>query len=448
MNFNFLRLRLLFFILLLIISSVAMIYFLFMSEFWLISIWCLAFVILFSVMIIKSSEKSKRDLLNFVNAIVYDEFQNTYTSREKSNDLDKAFEALSQVYKKLRIEREENHLYLKTIIEHINLALLCFDKHKNIVIINDAAYKFFEKKFVVNIGTIQRFDSGLSGIIENIKGGQKKLYKFVKGGNLYNISIHATEFKMHDEPYKLISIQDVRFEMEEQELDAWRKLVRVLTHEIMNTAIPISTLAGVTNQLLLHEDGREKNLINLDDEDQADLRHSLKTIEKRSRGMVEFVKATKSYTNMPLPKFEEADIKLLLEDVIKLLKPGLEKNIDFSIVSADHVPLISIDVKLIEQLFINLIKNAIEAIPVKSKGKIKIELFKKQSHLRVEITDNGKGMDAETLENIFVPFYTTKSEGSGIGLSLSRQIMKLHAGEISVSSILNKGTKIELKFNV
>ena len=138
----------------------------------------------------------------------------------------------------------------------------------------------------------------------------------------------------------------------------------------------------------------------------------------------------------------------MLEDVIKLLKPGLEKNIDFSIVSADHVPLISIDVKLIEQLFINLIKNAIEAIPVKSKGKIKIELFKKQSHLRVEITDNGKGMDAETLENIFVPFYTTKSEGSGIGLSLSRQIMKLHAGEISVSSILNKGTKIELKFNV
>ena len=287
-----------------------MIYFLFMSEFWLISVWCSAFVILFSVLIVKSSEKSKRDLLNFVNAIVYDEFQNTYASKRKGNDLDKAFEALSQVYKKLRIEREKNHLYLKTIIEHINLALLCFDEHKNIVIINDAAYKFFEKKFVVNIGTIQRFDSGLSGIIENIKGGQKKLYKFVKGGNLYNISIHATEFKMHDEPYKLISIQDVRFEMEEQELDAWRKLVRVLTHEIMNTAIPISTLAGVTNQLLLHEDGREKNLINLDDEDQADLRHSLKTIEKRSRGMVEFVKATKSYTNMPLPKFEEADIKL------------------------------------------------------------------------------------------------------------------------------------------
>ncbi len=448
MNFNFLRIRLVIFILLLVISSIAAVYFLFMSEFWLISVWCSAFVILFSVLIVKSSEKSKRDLLNFVNAIVYDEFQNTYASKRKGNDLDKAFEALSQVYKKLRIEREENHLYLKTIIEHINLALLCFDEHKNIVIINDAAYKFFERKLVVNIATIQRFDSGLSGIIENIKGGQKKLYKFVKDGNLYNISIHATEFKMHDEPYKLISIQDVRFEMEEQELDAWRKLVRVLTHEIMNTAIPISTLAGVTNQLLLDEKGREKDLTNLDDEDQTDLRHSLKTIEKRSRGMVEFVKATKSYTNMPLPKFEKADIKLLLEDVIKLLKPGLEKDIDFSIVSADHVPLISIDVKLIEQLFINLIKNAIEAIPVKSKGKIKIELFKKQSHLRVKITDNGNGMDAETLENIFVPFYTTKNEGSGIGLSLSRQIMKLHGGEISVSSILNEGTKIELRFNI
>ena len=449
MNFNFFRVKLIVYIVLLFVSSIATLYFAIASPFWLLSGWAFLLVILSSVLLIRESEKSKRELYNFISAISFGEFKNTYKLRSKNDDLAKAFDDLINVYRNLSTEKERNHLYLQTIVEHINVVLLCFDKEENIVILNEAAKRFFNRSYILNLDVIERFDQPLSSIVKEIRGGQKKLYKFRKLGNAYNISIHATEFKLQDIPYKLVSMQDVRFELEEQELDSWRKLVRVLTHEIMNTAIPISTLAGVTNQLLLDEKGNEKDLNTMNLEDQSDLRHSLRTIEKRSKGIVEFVKATKSYTNMSAPKLEKENLKHIIQNVIDLLKPGFEdKNIKIIFEANDGIADLDLDIKLIEQLLINILKNSMDAFEKSESRMVKISLKKVNFGQRtiVEITDNGSGMNQEILENIFIPFFTTKREGSGIGLSLSKQIMKMHNGTIEAQSIEGKGTTIILTF--
>lgn len=434
----------------LIISCSACIYFAISSPFWLLSGWAFLLTITFSVLIFRQSEKNKRDLYNFISSITYGEFKNTYTSHRKNDELTQAFDDLISVYRNLSTEKEKNHLFLQTIVEHINMAILCFDKNGDIVILNEAAKQFFNKSYIINLGVIKRFDSPLSEIISEIKNGQKKLYKFSRYGNTHNVSIHATEFKLQDNPYKLVSIQDVRFELEEQELDSWRKLVRVLTHEIMNTAIPISTLAGVTNQFLFNADGKEKDLALLNQEDQNDLRHSLKTIEKRSKGMVEFVQATKSYTNMPIPNFEQINLRHIVESVISLLKPSFEdRGIRVKLESDTHIPEMKLDAKLIEQLLINIIKNSTEAFEEKDdlKVNISITVLHSQNKIVLEISDNGPGIDPDIMDTVFVPFYTTKKEGSGIGLSLSKQIMRLHGGSIQLSSELDKGTEVKLIFN-
>ena len=449
MNFKLFRLKLIIYIGLLVMGSVATIYIAIATPFWLMSVWTFLLVLMFSILIIRESEKSKREFHNFITSITFGEFKNTYKSKNKNDELNKAFDDLIGVYRKLSSEKERNHLYLQTIVEHINSALLCFDEDDNIVIINNAAKQFFGRTYILNTNVIKRFDESLAEIVNKIKSGQKKLYKFTKLGNTYNISIYATEFKLQDSPYKLVSIQDVKYEMEEQELDSWRKLVRVLTHEIMNTAIPISTLAGGTNQLLLDEKGKEKNLEALNIEDQKDLRLSLKTIEKRSKGMVEFVRATKSYTNMPQPKYKDVSLQQIVDNVISLLKPSFEgKNIRLVFEKDNQLPDLKLDVKLIEQLLINIIKNSMEALEKIKEGKIKISLSsaKNKNKIALAITDNGPGIDPDEMENVFVPFYTTKKEGSGIGLSLSRQIMRLHGGSIQISSEVEKGTKVELIF--
>jgi len=451
MNFNFFRFKLIVYIVLLIASSIVTLYFAIASPFWLLSGWSFLLVIAFSFLLLRESEKGKRELYNFISSINYGEFKNTYKLRSKNDDLAQAFDDLISVYRNLSSEKEKNHLFLQTIVEHINMAILCFDKNGNIVILNETAKQFFGRSYIINLDVVKRFDESLSEIISEIKNGQKKLYKFSKLGNAHNVSIHATEFKLQDNLYKLVSIQDVKFELEEQELDSWRKLVRVLTHEIMNTAIPISTLAGVTNQFLLDKNGKEKDLSTLNMEDQNDLRHSLKTIEKRSKGMVEFVQATKSYTNMPVPQFEKVNLKQIVKNVISLLKPGFEnKGINVFLETDNQVPDLNLDAKLIEQLLINIIKNSVEAFGELLEPKVNIRIvgIKNENKIVMELVDNGPGIDADVIDNIFIPFYTTKKEGSGIGLSLSQQIMRLHGGSIQISSEIEKGTTVKLIFNI
>jgi nitrogen fixation/metabolism regulation signal transduction histidine kinase len=256
-----------------------------------------------------------------------------------------------------------------------------------------------------------------------LRAGQREVIRVNREGELLQLSVHVTEFRVRKEKFKLVSLQNIRHELEEQELDSWQKLIRVLTHEIMNSVTPVSSLSSAINEMLTDENGSRKALGTLSSDDLDDMYSSLETIEERSRGLLSFVADYKNLTRLPQPVFEDIAVEFLLNHMYRLFKKDMDsENINYQAQVPAHNMSICIDSMMIQQVLINLIKNAMEAI-----------------------RDNGKGIDEENLEKVFIPFYTTKRKGSGIGLSLSKQIMRLHKGSIHFQSD-DSGTVFNIEF--
>ena len=233
--------------------------------------------------------------------------------------------------------------------------------------------------------------------------------------------------------------------MDQNEIESWQKLIRVLTHEIKNSVIPISTLTEVISHMVTQEDGSNLSLSSLSEEDEKDIRKSLQTIEKRSKGLVKFVSSYGDLAKIPQPQLEEFDIKNLIRQIISLEKTEAnKKDIKISFSSGKKEVIIKADPQLLEQVLINLIKNAIEALNGQKDGEVTVFMEQSEQLTSIKIKDNGPGMDQEILNNIFIPFFTTKKGGSGIGLSLSRQIIRAHKGNLKVSSKLGEGSVFEI----
>ncbi len=240
-------------------------------------------------------------------------------------------------------------------------------------------------------------------------------------------------------------MSNIQTELEEKEMKAWQDLVCVLTHEIMNSVTPISSLATVVEGEL---DAKIKNAdLQLQKEEAEDMHLSLQTISKRSAGLIRFVKEFKNLTHVPKPRLVEVEVKSLLEELAMLHKKELaDHGISVELKMQSDDIKVSADKTMIEQVLINLIKNAIQAFDSQPEKKILLSAQAKEGHVIISVKDNGNGIDTEAMEKIFIPFFTTKKTGSGIGLSLSRQIMRQHGGQISVKSKLGEGTEFVLRF--
>ena len=251
-----------------------------------------------------------------------------------------------------------------------------------------------------------------------------------------------------NENFKLISLQNIRTELEEKEMEAWQKLVRVLTHEIMNSVTPISSLATtVEGELVSHLDNNIGECT-MNKEDLEDIHLAVQTIQRRSEGLIRFVNDFRSLTHTPEPKFQMVSVNEMFDQLKILLKHEFEENkIHFTIFVEPTNLTISIDPELIQQVLINLIKNAVQALNEQEDRQIELRAFQDEKNNTLFILkDNGPGIDEEAQTKIFIPFFTTKKTGSGIGLSLSRQIMRQHNGSISVRSKTNLGTEFILRF--
>ncbi|MDN5204730.1 ATP-binding protein [Fulvivirgaceae bacterium BMA10] len=418
------------------------------TYFWTVSLWAMLFAIILTFDLIRYVEKSKRELGNFLLSIKQGDFSSAHYNIKKiksKEDLRFAYHEITKVFQKLRSEKESDHQYLQTVVEHVKVALLCFDENGDIQLINEAAKKLFNTPYLRNIKALQKVDNKLVNALTSLKSNRRKLLKLDLKGSLFHLSMQATKIRLQGADYKLVSVQDIKNELDEQELESWQKLIRVMTHEIMNSAIPISTLTEVTNQML--DEKVNDNLNELDSEDLSDLKGSLKTIESRSKGLVKFVNAYNSLTKIPQPNFQEIRMQDLFNNTASLLGPKLsEQEIDFRTYISDKNVTLVADPDLIEQILINLVINSMDAVKKSDNPFIELNAVTSEKGTKITVTDNGCGIDQETLENIFVPFYTTKKEGSGIGLSLSKQIMRLHKGAIEVKSEIDKGTVFIISF--
>ncbi|WP_420386480.1 sensor histidine kinase [Roseivirga sp.] len=442
MEYKYFRWNIIIRIILLLALGYTAVYVLTSTHFWLVSFWLsLAWVIVL-INLIRYVERSRRELAYFLLAIKQGDFTNTYHFK-KTSDLNYAFHEINQVMQELSREKASNLLYLQTIVEHVRVAVICFDQEYKVKLFNQAAKSLFGKRQASSIKNIETISEPIARVIMKMGNGERELIKVNLNGQIFNLSMLATEFVLQDQKYKLVSFQDIKSELEAKEIESWQKLIRVLTHEIKNSVIPISTLSEVILQMLRSEDG-SVDLSKLDQESVEDIVGGIETIESRSKGLAHFVSTYDQLTKIPKPKLNNQNIKPLINNTLKLFKADTDKhNIEICAILTDTQ--INIDSDLIEQVLINLIKNAIEAIRSLDKPSLTLQTEELDQEILVTIKDNGEGIPEEILDNIFVPFYSTKEGGSGIGLSLSRQIMRLHKGQLSVETSPS-GTSFTLHF--
>lgn len=403
------------------------------------------------VALIKFVDKTNKDIVDFFEAIKNNDF--TIPAQKPGNDayslyLREQFEMVIKKLKKSKLAKDERHQYLTTIVQHVGIGLITFNEKGEIQIMNIAAKRLLKIENIKNVNSLNTISEELVKCFWDLKTGGRSLITVEIGGDERQLSVYAIELTLGTENFKLISLQNIRSELEEKEMEAWQKLVRVLTHEIMNSVTPISSLANtVEGEIVGYLDYSEEQP-NISKDDLEDIHLAVQTIQRRSDGLIRFVNDFRSLTHTPEPKFQLVSVLELFEQISVLLKHEIEtNNIKFIVNVKPQNLALSIDPELIQQVLINLLKNAVQALEERENKIIELLAYQDEKNNTLFILkDNGPGIDEEAQTKIFIPFFTTKKTGSGIGLSLSRQIMRQHNASISVKSKVDEGTEFILRF--
>lgn len=391
---------------------------------------------------------TNRKLTRFLESVKYSDFVSGFTADNKLGksfkDLNISFNEVLEAFRKARSEKEEHWQYLNTVVQQVRTGIISFDTDGHVQLINMNARKFLNVQAIKNIHELKERNYKLHYILTNTQPGKSSLYKDAYD---FHLTIQATELRIRGEEIKLLTLQNIQPELQKQELEAWQNLTRVLRHEIMNSITPISSLTSTLKDILQYDLTRKEDHYELKQEGAEDLKEGLSTIENRSKGLIKFIDAYREYTSLPNPKLKTILLKNLIEKVSMLMRQEMKNlRIDFHHECRSEYLTIQADEEMIEQVLINLLKNSAEAVANKEHARVELIGRYDGSHIKIEVMDNGTGIIPEAIERIFVPFYTTKKTGSGIGLSLSRQIMQLHNGTLTVESEPDVKTVFTMRF--
>ncbi len=403
------------------------------------------------IFLIRFTEQTNRKLARFFSSIRNSDFMGSFADDglgKSFDELNREFNEVIDAFKKTKTEKEENFNYLLTVIQHVSIGVLVFTRSGKVDVYNNAMKSLLQVKHLRNIRQLANISEELSTTLLEAKPGEKKLVKIFVGNELLQLSIHSTEFLMHGEEYLLVSLQDIHPELEQKEVESWQMLIRVLTHEIMNSITPISSLASTVQDILKDFQKEKKSLSEEEAEDMENITSAISTIERRSKGLLNFVDLYRNLTRIPKPHFRYFPIATLFQRTLELMEPKFENlNIQISTkIFPGDLKLLA-DPDLMDQVLINLLLNAVDAVKEKRNRQISLMAsVNLNNRTLIEITDNGSGINQDIMDKIFMPFFTSKKTGSGIGLSLSRQIMQMHKGSLSVRSATGKGATFILVF--
>lgn len=413
----------------------------------------LLFAVVQIMLLIRHVDKTNQLLNSFLQSIRYSDFTRTFQVESTDSSLNKLKTTLNEVirdFQSVRAEKEESYHYLQTIIQHIGIALIAYQRDGSVELINNATKRLFQVRNLPNIQVLSSYSHELVQKLLTIKHGENALVKVRDKDDLLQLSIYGTEFKIHNRNIMLVSIKNIQHELDDKEMESWQKLIRVLTHEIMNSITPISSLSSTVNGLIndiIERAGANEQNVEITEELQ-EISSALSTIQKRTEGLIQFVNTYRNLTRIPTPNFTIFQVSRLLNNIYELHRAELEAlNIECTLIVEPPTLELSADEMLIEQVLINLIKNSMHALEHRTNTRIQLRAFlNRRGKITIQVVDNGPGILPEVLDKIFIPFFSTKPLGSGIGLSLSRQIMRLHGGSLNAFSEPEKETIITLTF--
>jgi len=398
--------------------------------------------------LIRFQKKAQDEVSQFVESIHYRDFSRHFDVRKAPNELKplrKGFNDINTTFKLISRERETQYHYLQKILELVDTGILSYEQETGeIGWINEAFKNLIGVPYLKTIHSLEKREEALYKEIVKLKPGDAKIITVTRNQQQVKILVTASVLRSEEKIYKLVAFQNVSEALDETESKAWQKLLNVMTHEIMNSVAPISSLADtLKNRLKSPEIASAVASGELED-----LELGIDTIKRRSEGLLKFTESYRSLNKITKLDLNKILVRNLFESLNSLMRPSLEKkHIELEIILRDPALTVEADLNLIEQVLINLVVNAIEAVKERETPRITLSAETQANNkIWVKVTDNGMGMPPELIDKIFIPFFSTRKSGSGVGLSLCKQIMLLHKGNIQVQSASGVGSTFILQF--
>ena len=403
-----------------------------------------------SVVLVRFVSKTNAELVRFLDAARYADYSQRFDLSPLGSgfgELGSAFTDILDRFQTVRTEQEEQQRHLKAIVEHVPVPLLSISSDGSLTLWNNAARKLFGAYHVTKLSDLIPFGEEFAKHLSTVNPGERRLVHFTIDSMEHQLSISATQILLTKKQETLVSMQDIQSELDIAQLQAWQDLVKVLTHEIMNSITPVASLAKTTVDLVAdckHKAGAYPEL----SEDLQDISEAVETVARRSDGLIQFVSSYRQLTRLPTPNKSKMLVATLFQQSCSLATQQWDKkDIEVQVKIEPSELEVTVDKDMLEQVLLNLLQNAEHAVESTSSPKVSLNAFlNKRGHVVIEVSDNGKGIPDEIGNKIFVPFYTTKQHGSGVGLALTRQVMLAHGGAIKYAVKETGGTVFRMTF--
>ncbi|MGI9176171.1 MAG: sensor histidine kinase [Rhodothermales bacterium] len=411
--------------------------------------------------LVRYEERTAREVTRFLESVRYSDFAVAYSGDGRGpvfDELATAFSDVTDAFRRVRAESEARQRYLRSVVQHVGVALITFRDAGDVDFVNQATRRLLGIGRLRRVQDLAAVSPELAETLRTSAPGEQTLIKVQREDRTLQLAVRVSRFRLGDRAYALASLQDIGQALEEKEMEAWQQLTRVLTHEIMNSVAPIVSLAATAHRRLTAPLASDPNVPSPEaalasdalpsPEALRDVQEAVQIIEQRGEALMHFVDAYRSFTRIPTPQFEMIPVRLLLTRVARLFRTQMEDKGIACDVDVEPLDLrLTADPELVEQVLINLLLNAIQAVDGRPEARITLHARPNRRGIPVvQVTDNGLGIAPDVQERIFVPFFTTKADGSGIGLSLSRQILRLHGGTLRVRSKPGEGTTFAMRF--
>ena len=402
-----------------------------------------------TILLVRFSMQSSREVARFLDALSVDDLSQSFaglTADGAHRELGTAMERVLARLRASRSERDEQAQYLQTLVNHVPVALLSIDEHGAVKLLNMAARRLFEGS-LTRTGQLSRYSESFAVSLESLSPGNTAILRMERSSGALLLKAAATEIAARGTRWRLVSLQNIENEMSAQELEAWQTVIRVMAHEVMNSLTPVSSLAatahGLIRDVLEQLPGDDPRAAAL-----SDARDALEAVSRRSEGLLHFVRSHRRLTKPLAARMEVLPVQRLFARIQRLLASDLaDRDIRMTTHVEPETLELAMDAELLDQALINLVRNALEALRDTSSGQIALSAYREpDGRIAIAVADNGPGIPHDQREKIFVPFFTTKRQGSGIGLTLVRQIAAAHGAGVDVTETPGGGATFRVRF--